>query len=40
MKTWDDEFCYGFAPARLEDYTGIFNMIRDIPHGCGIGCHK
>lgn len=40
MKTWDDEFCYGFAPARQEDYRLIFRMIRDIPHGCGIGCHK
>ncbi|OGU08012.1 MAG: phosphonate ABC transporter substrate-binding protein [Geobacteraceae bacterium GWC2_58_44] len=40
MKTWDDEFCYGFAPAAIEDYRGIFRMIRDIPHGCGIGCHR
>ncbi len=40
MKNWDDEFCYGFAPARQEDYTRIFKMIHDIPHGCGIGCHK
>ncbi|MBI2354574.1 MAG: phosphate/phosphite/phosphonate ABC transporter substrate-binding protein [Deltaproteobacteria bacterium] len=40
MKTWDDEFCNGFAPARREDYAVIFRMIRDIPHGCGIGCHR
>ncbi|HCE67181.1 MAG: phosphonate ABC transporter substrate-binding protein [Geobacteraceae bacterium GWC2_55_20] len=40
MQTWDDEFRYGFAPATKEDYQGIFRMIRDIPHGCGIGCHK
>lgn len=40
MKTWDDEFCYGFAPAKIEDYTRIFTMIRNIPRGCGIGCHK
>ena len=40
MKTWDDEFCYGFAPAAIGDYRGIFRMMRDIPHGCGIGCHR
>lgn len=40
MKTWDDEFCYGFAPAAIADYSGIFRMIRDIPLGCGVGCHK
>ena len=40
MKTWDDEFCYGFAPAAIGDYRGIFRMMRDIPLGCGIGCHK
>jgi phosphonate transport system substrate-binding protein len=40
MKTWDDEFCFGFAPAKSEDYTRIFTMIRNIPGGCGIGCHK
>lgn len=40
MQTWDDEFRYGFAPATKEDYQGIFRMIRDIPHGCGSGCHK
>ena len=40
MQSWDDEFCYGFAPARLEDYQRIFRMIRDIPRGCGIGCHR
>lgn len=40
MQTWDDEFRNGFAPAAKEDYQGIFRMIRDIPHGCGIGCHK
>lgn len=40
MQTWDDEFCHGFAPATKNDYQGIFRMIREIPHGCGIGCHK
>ncbi len=40
MQNWDDEFRYGFAPATKEDYQGIFRMIRDIPHGCGSGCHK
>lgn len=40
MKSWDDEFCYGFAPAKSEDYSRIFTMIRNIPRGCGIGCHK
>jgi phosphonate transport system substrate-binding protein len=40
MQTWDDEFRYGFAPASKNDYRGIFRMIRDIPHGCGIGCHS
>jgi phosphonate transport system substrate-binding protein len=40
MQTWDDEFRYGFAPATKDDYKGIFRMIKDIPHGCGIGCHK
>jgi len=40
MQTWDDEFSYGFAPARQEDYRRIFRMIREIPQGCGIGCHR
>lgn len=40
MQSWDDEFCYGFAPARQEDYHRIFRLIREIPHGCGIGCHR
>lgn len=40
MKSWDDEFCYGFAPAAITDYSKIFRMIRDIPYGCGVGCHK
>ena len=40
MKSWDDEFCYGFAPAAIEDYRGIFRMIREIPQGCGVGCHQ
>lgn len=40
MKTWDDEFRYGFAPADIADYRGIFRMIREIPKGCGVGCHR
>lgn len=40
MAAWDDEFCHGFAPASKADYRGIFRMIREIPHGCGTGCHK
>lgn len=40
MQTWDDEFCHGFAPASKDDYRSIFRMIREIPHGCGIGCHR
>lgn len=40
MATWDDEFRHGFAPASKADYQGIFRMIREIPHGCGAGCHK
>jgi len=40
MQTWDDEFRYGFAPAAKDDYQGIFRMIKEIPHGCGIGCHR
>ena len=40
MKSWDDEFRHGFAPAKIGDYRGIFRMIREIPHGCGIGCHR
>lgn len=40
MQTWDDEFRNGFAPASKDDYQGIFRMIRDIPHGCGVGCHQ
>lgn len=39
MKTWDDEFNNGFAPAKPSDYAMIFRMIRAIPTGCGIGCH-
>ena len=40
MKTWDDEFSNGFAPAHQNDYGDIFRMIRAIPTGCGIGCHR
>lgn len=40
MKTWDDEFCNGFAKAQQQDYADIFSMIRAIPTGCGIGCHN
>lgn len=40
MKTWDDEFCNGFAKAHQQDYADIFRMISAIPTGCGIGCHK
>ncbi|MBI5483931.1 MAG: phosphate/phosphite/phosphonate ABC transporter substrate-binding protein [Deltaproteobacteria bacterium] len=40
MQTWDDEFRHGFAPATKNDYQGIFRMIKNIPLGCGIGCHK
>lgn len=40
MKTWDDEFCYGFVPAAIGDYRPIFKLMRDIPRGCGAGCHR
>lgn len=40
MKNWDDEFNNGFAIARQQDYADIFRMIRAIPTGCGVGCHK
>ncbi len=40
MQTWDDEFRHGFAPASRDDYQGIFRMIKEIPHGCGVGCHR
>jgi phosphonate transport system substrate-binding protein len=40
MANWDDEFKYGFADANSDDYRMIFSMIRDIPAGCGYGCHK
>lgn len=40
MRSWDAEFRYGFAPAATGDYQNIFRMIRDIPHGCGVGCHR
>ena len=40
MKTWDDEFCYGFVPAAIGDYRRIFKMMSDIPMGCGAGCHR
>ena len=40
MDTWDDEFKYGFAEANSADYRKIFDMIRDIPKGCGYGCHR
>ena len=40
MQTWDDEFRYGFVPASKDDYHGIFRMIKDIPLGYGLGCHK
>ncbi len=40
MESWDDEFNNGFAPATHGDYAEIFRMIRAIPSGCGIGCHR
>jgi len=40
MSTWDDEFKNGFAEANSNDYRKIFSMIRDIPTGCGYGCHR
>ncbi len=40
MSTWDDEFRHGFARATKDDYQSIFRMIRDIPLGCGHGCHQ
>ncbi len=40
MSTWDDEFKYGFAEANSSDYRKIFSMIREIPTGCGYGCHR
>ena len=40
MSAWDDEFKYGFAEAKSEDYQMIFTMVRDIPSGCGYGCHR
>jgi phosphonate transport system substrate-binding protein len=40
MVTWDDEFKNGFAEANSTDYRKIFNMIRNIPAGCGAGCHR
>ena len=40
MAAWDDEFKYGFAEANSDDYRTIFAMIRDIPSGCGYGCHR
>ena len=40
MENWDDEFKNGFARATIADYRGIFGMIREIPHGCGVGCHR
>ncbi len=40
MATWDDEFRYGFAEATVDNYREIFRMIRNIPAGCGFGCHR
>jgi len=40
MANWDDEFKYGFAEANPGDYRMIFNMMRNIPAGCGYGCHR
>lgn len=40
MSTWDDEFKYGFAEANSNDYRKIFRMMRNIPSGCGYGCHR
>lgn len=40
MKTWDDEFSNGFVLASQNDYDIVIRMIRAIPTGCGIGCHK
>lgn len=39
LETWDPEFSNGFVPASLEDYQAIFNLMNDIPEGCGTGCH-
>jgi phosphonate transport system substrate-binding protein len=40
MANWDDEFKYGFAEANADDYRMIFTMMRNIPSGCGFGCHR
>jgi phosphonate transport system substrate-binding protein len=40
MSAWDDEFKYGFAEAKSDDYRPIFTMIRSISNGCGYGCHR
>lgn len=40
MKNWDDEFKNGFAKADISDYREIFRLIREIPSGCGTGCHR
>jgi phosphonate transport system substrate-binding protein len=40
MANWDDEFKYGFAEANADDYRLIFTMMRNIPSGCGFGCHR
>lgn len=39
LESWDPEFSNGFVPASLDDYKMIFDLIDNIPEGCGIRCH-
>ena len=40
MENWDEEYKYGFVPAKREDYREIIRMYKSIPLGCGTGCHR
>ena len=39
MRSWDEEFRYGFSRAADADYSGLRDMANRAPAGCGVGCH-
>lgn len=40
MENWSSEYQNGFIPAVATDYTDLTTLFKNIPYGCGTGCHK
>lgn len=40
MESWSNEYQNGFVPAVAADYWALTTMFKNIPYGCGNGCHK